>query len=80
MEHHLAPYMAGRTERFVGALIDGIIQGILFFTVLALTGDISDLFNTDVDAAFKVNFEAFGYSVFVFLILQGYLLISKVKP
>ena len=77
MEHHLAPYMAGRTERFVGALIDGIIQTILFFIILALTGSISDLFSTDMESAFEVNFEAFGYSVFVFLILQGYLLIKQ---
>jgi uncharacterized RDD family membrane protein YckC len=69
------PELATRGSRFLAALVDGIVQGIVFFPIILIAfGGWTGYVNTAADASFLFMIGLQVASFLVFLLIHGYFL------
>jgi uncharacterized RDD family membrane protein YckC len=66
--------LASRKQRFAGALVDAVVNGVAFAPVLAFSGLMQKMIAGDLSPADALLISASGIGVF--LLLNGYLLAS----
>jgi uncharacterized RDD family membrane protein YckC len=68
--------LASLENRFFGAFIDGVLQTLIFAPILFISGDISEMIKGNINTS-MINWDWFAYSVIIFLVLQGYFLVTR---